>query len=64
LQFAVVYFVPMNRVFHTVPISLTSFFLIGAAASLVLWVEEARKFLARRRKPLSADLYNQVRQES
>jgi Ca2+-transporting ATPase len=49
LQFAVIFFAPMNRVFHTVPISLTSFFLIGAAASLVLWVEETRKFFARRR---------------
>lgn len=48
LQFAVIYTAPMNRIFHTVPISLTSFFLIGAAASLVLWVEEARKFFARR----------------
>ncbi|HYJ03752.1 MAG TPA: cation-translocating P-type ATPase C-terminal domain-containing protein [Chthoniobacterales bacterium] len=49
LQFAVVYIPQMNRVFHTVPISLTSFLLIGAAASLVLWVEEVRKFCARRK---------------
>ena len=55
LQFAVIYTAPMNRIFHTAPISLTSFFLIGAAASLVLWVEEARKFLARRRAtPIAA----------
>jgi magnesium-transporting ATPase (P-type) len=58
LQFAVIYIAPMNHIFHTVPISLTSFLFIGAAASLVLWVEEARKFVARRheyaREKLSA----------
>lgn len=64
LQLSVIYIPQMNRIFHTAPISLSSFFLIGLAASLVLWVEEARKFLARRRKPLSAYLNNQVRQES
>ncbi len=45
---AVIYTEPMNRIFHTVPISLQSFFLIGAAGSVVLWVEEVRKFIARR----------------
>lgn len=49
LQLAVVYTVPMNRLFHTVPISLTHFFLIGAVASSVLWTEEIRKWFARRR---------------
>ena len=49
LQFAVIYAAPMNRIFHTVPISTASFFLIGAAASLVLWAEEGRKYLVRRR---------------
>lgn len=48
LQFAVIYTAPMNRIFHTAPISLASFFLNGAVASLVLWVEEMRKFFARR----------------
>ena len=48
LQLAVVYAAPLNRMFHTVPISLTHFFIIGAVASCVLWVEEARKWLARR----------------
>jgi magnesium-transporting ATPase (P-type) len=48
LHFLVIYTEPMNRLFHTVPIPVTNFFLIGAAASLVLWVEEARKFVARR----------------
>jgi magnesium-transporting ATPase (P-type) len=49
LQFAAIYTAPMNRVLHTVPISLTSFLLIGTAASLVLWVEEIRKVFVRRR---------------
>ena len=39
----------MNRLFHTVPIPLADFFLIGAVASVVLWAEEIRKFFARRR---------------
>ena len=49
LQFAVVYTAPMNQLFHTVPISLTHFFLIGAVASSVLWTEEIRKWFARRK---------------
>jgi magnesium-transporting ATPase (P-type) len=49
LHFLVIYTEPMNRIFHTVPIPLTDFFLIGAVASLVLWMEEIRKFFARRR---------------
>ncbi len=49
LQFAVIYTAPMNRIFHTVPIPLADFFLIGAVASLVLWAEEIRKFFVRHR---------------
>lgn len=49
LQLLVIYTEPMNRIFHTVPIPLADFFLIGAVASVVLWAEEARKFFARRR---------------
>ena len=49
LHFAVIYTEPMNRIFHTAPIPLREFFLIGAVASAVLWVEEIRKFFARRR---------------
>lgn len=48
LQFAVVYTAPMNRLFHTVPISFTHFLLVGAVASTTLWVEELRKYFARR----------------
>ncbi len=49
LHFLVIYTEPMNRIFHTVPIPMTDFFLIGAVGSLVLWVEEIRKIFARRR---------------
>jgi Ca2+-transporting ATPase len=49
LQLAVVYTAPMNKLFHTVPISLPHVFLIGAVASSVLWTEEIRKWFARRR---------------
>ena len=49
LHFLVIYTEPMNRIFHTAPIPMAEFFLIGAVASLVLWVEEIRKFFARRR---------------
>lgn len=50
LQFAVIYWPPLNRLFHTTPIAITEFFAIGAAASLVLWVEELRKFVVRRKE--------------
>ncbi len=47
---ALVVFVPaLNAVFHTVPLPLHDVFLIGAVGSTVLWVEEIRKLLARRR---------------
>jgi Ca2+-transporting ATPase len=48
LHVLVIYTEPMNRIFHTAPIPVTEFFLIGAVASLVLWAEEIRKFFARR----------------
>jgi magnesium-transporting ATPase (P-type) len=48
LQVAVVYAAPMNKLFHTVPIPLDHVFIIGAVASSVLWVEEIRKWFARR----------------
>jgi Ca2+-transporting ATPase len=50
LQLLVVYSPSMNRTFHTVPIPLNDFLLIGAVASLVFWAEEVRKCLARRRR--------------
>jgi hypothetical protein len=39
----------MNQLFHTVPIDFRHFVLIGLVASPVLWVEEVRKWLVRRR---------------
>lgn len=49
LHFAVIYWAPLSQFFHTVPIDAHQFFAIGLVASLVLWVEELRKFCARRR---------------
>jgi Ca2+-transporting ATPase len=48
LHFLVIYSEPMNRLFHTRPIDAFHFVLIGAVASLVLWVEEIRKWWVRR----------------
>ncbi len=48
LQAAVVFFRPLGEVFHTVPFSVGEVVAIGVVASLVLWVEELRKLLARR----------------
>jgi magnesium-transporting ATPase (P-type) len=48
MQIAVVYLAPMNRLFHTTPIPAERILLIGALASGVLWVEEIRKYFARR----------------
>lgn len=48
LHFLVIYAEPMNRLFHTRPIDAFHFVLIGAVASLVLWVEEIRKWWVRR----------------
>jgi Ca2+-transporting ATPase len=48
LQFAVVFWAPLGRVFHTVPIGPTEVVALGVVGSLVLWVEELRKLFARR----------------
>ncbi len=54
LQVAVVFWEPLGRVFHTVPFSLTEVVALGVVGSLVLWVEELRKFSVRRRdRPLA-----------
>ena len=49
LQAAVVFLPSLGRVFHTVPFGLSEVLAIGAVASLVLWVEEGRKLIVRRR---------------
>ena len=43
LQVIVVFWTPMNAVFHTVPLSPDVVFALAAVGSLVLWVEELRK---------------------
>ena len=48
LHVAVIYWAPLSQFFHTVPVEPVQFFAIGAVASLVLWTEEARKFVARK----------------
>lgn len=47
LHFLVIYAEPMNRIFHTVPIPLADFFLLGLIGSSVLWAEEIRKLISR-----------------
>ena len=47
LQVAVVFFRPLGEVFHTVPLELETVGAIVVVASLVLWVEEARKTFVR-----------------
>jgi Ca2+-transporting ATPase len=54
LQLAVIFLPPLNAVFHTVPIDIREMLGIGAAASLVLWVEETRKYVVRRRERTAA----------
>jgi Ca2+-transporting ATPase len=49
LQILVIYVPALNHIFHTVPIPPAEALAIGAAASVVLWVEEARKLIVRRR---------------
>ena len=55
LQLAVVYWPPLNTLFHTVPIVAVDLIYIVAVASLVLWVEELRKLLIRRRATSGAE---------
>ncbi len=49
LQIAVVFWQPLGQVFRTVPIDLAQVFELGAVGSLVLWAEELRKLVMRRR---------------
>ncbi len=50
LQAAVIFIEPFGAIFHTVPFSVREVVAIGAVASLVLWVEELRKLVVRRRE--------------
>jgi Ca2+-transporting ATPase len=49
LQGAVLYLPPLGRIFRTVPLPAWELLAIAAVGSLVLWAEEIRKLLARRR---------------
>jgi magnesium-transporting ATPase (P-type) len=55
LQVLVVFWTPLGRIFHTVPISLTDVVALGVVGSLVLWAEELRKLFVRRRARRLAD---------
>jgi calcium-translocating P-type ATPase len=48
LQGAVIYIRPLNEIFHTVPLLPRQVFLLLALGSVFLWIEEFRKWLARR----------------
>jgi magnesium-transporting ATPase (P-type) len=48
LQALVLYAPPLNALFHTVPLPAVTLVALLALASAVLWVEEARKLVARR----------------
>ena len=50
LRVAVVVLPPMGRLFHTVPFNLEVVLALGAVGSVVLWVEELRKLVVRRRQ--------------
>lgn len=50
-QGLVIYFPPLQRVFQTEALSLMDLVRLVAMASLVLWVDEARKWWERRRSP-------------
>ncbi len=47
-QIAVVFWQPLGRIFHTVPLSIKEFAVLFAVGSFVLWVEELRKLIMRR----------------
>jgi Ca2+-transporting ATPase len=50
LQALVLYAPPLNALFHTVPLPLSTLGVLILASSSVLWVEEARKLWVRRRQ--------------
>jgi magnesium-transporting ATPase (P-type) len=54
LQVAVVFWSPLGRVFHTVPFGWREAVALGVVGSLVLWVEELRKWLVRRRAGITS----------
>ena len=55
-----VFWAPLSRVFRTAPFGLEVVIALGVVGSLVLWVEEARKLVVRRRAARRAG-YNRQR---
>jgi Ca2+-transporting ATPase len=49
LQSAVIFYRPLGDLFYTTPLTTETLIAIVALASLVLWIEELRKFVVRRR---------------
>lgn len=49
LQSAVIFYRPLGDLFYTTPLTTDTLITIVALASLVLWIEELRKFVVRRR---------------
>lgn len=49
LQFTVVFWRPLGDVLRTTPFGFREFVLLGVVASLVLWTEELRKLVVRRK---------------
>jgi Ca2+-transporting ATPase len=49
LQSAVIFYRPLGDLFYTTPLTADTLIAIVALASLVLWIEELRKFVVRRR---------------
>lgn len=49
LHLAVIYWDPLSQFFHTVPIDTVQFFVLATISSSVLWTEELRKFIARKK---------------
>ncbi|MBM3204510.1 cation-transporting P-type ATPase, partial [Candidatus Uhrbacteria bacterium] len=54
LQLSAHYFAPLSRLLGTVPLTAGEWFAMLALSSLVLWVEEARKWYARRQSAILA----------
>lgn len=50
LQSAVIFYRPLGELFYTIPLSTNTLITIGLVASLVLWLEELRKFVMRWRE--------------
>ena len=49
------FWAPLGRFFHTVPFDVPIVLALGAVGSLVLWVEELRKWIVRRQGDGGAD---------